>query len=159
MNTENDLLVLPSIRDSQRWYHYTVRKCRIYSQRQDEATQEACDTYAQRLTNSTVTVMPWQGYHSYTLLTASGVIVQFRSKTSPLDTSTAELAKRIHGHLAPSTTYYGFTDKSSVTVWLMELLPGTGYLFTVGSLTPAKQEAAITGMARYVHWNQHPFLP
>ena len=118
---------------------------------QDEVTQEACDAYAQKLTNSTVTVMPWQGCHSYTLLAASGVIVQFRSKDSPLDVSTAKLAKSIHGPLVPSTTYHGFVDKSSVTVWMMETLLGTGYLSTVGSLTPAKQEATITGMARYVH--------
>jgi hypothetical protein len=116
---------------------------------QDEVTQEECDAYAQKLTNSTVTVLPWQGHHSYTMLTASGIIVQFRSKASPLDISVAELAKTTHRHLAPTTTYHGFMHKSSVTVWLMELLPGTGYLFTVSSLTPAKQEATITGMARY----------
>lgn len=120
---------------------------------QDELTQEACDAYAQRLTKSTVTALPWQGYHSYTLLANSGVIVQFRSKDSPLDISTVEHAKKIHGSLAPATTYHGLMDKSSVTVWLMEALPGTGYLFTVGSLTPAKQEATMTGMARYVAGN------
>lgn len=116
---------------------------------QDEVTQEECDEYAQRLTNSTVTAMPWQGCHSYTILTDSGVIVQFRSKDSPLDISTAELAKTTHRHLAPTTTYHGFMQKSSVTVWQMEALPGTGYLFTISSLTPAKQEATITDMARY----------
>jgi hypothetical protein len=117
-------------------------------QTQDQVTQDECDAYARSLTNSSVTPVPWQGFHSYTLLSASGIIVQFRSEASPLDSLIVNIAKTIHRHLAPTTTYHGSMPNSSVTVWLMEALPGTGYLFTVSSLTLAKQDAIITDLAK-----------
>jgi hypothetical protein len=62
---------------------------------QDEVTQNEYDAYARSLTKSSVTPLPWQGFHSYTLLSASGIIVQFRSSASPLDNS-----------LPPGSNYY-----------------------------------------------------
>lgn len=115
---------------------------------QNQVTQDDCDAIARRVTSSSLTPVPWQGYHSYTLLAASRVIVQFRSKTSPLNVSTAKLAKAIHGHLAPTTNYHGFVPGSSITIWVMEVLPGVGYLFTISSLTQAKQDAVIADFAK-----------
>jgi len=115
---------------------------------QDEVTQDDCDAYAQNLVKSSVTPVPWQGFHSYTLQSDSGLIVQFRSDASPLNSSTAQLAKKIHRHLAPTTTYYGLMPNSSVTVWVMETLPGIGYLFTVSRITVDKQDATITDFAK-----------
>src|ERR1700722_15367985 len=106
---------------------------------QDEVTQDDCDAYAQILVKSSVTPVPWQGFHSYTLQSDSGLIIQFRSKASPLNSSMAKLAKKIHGRLAPTTTYYGLMPNSSVTVWVVEILSGIGYLFTVSRITVAKQ--------------------
>lgn len=115
-----------------------------------EITQEECEAYARELTNSTVTAVSWQGAHSYTLLTGSNVIVQFRSKDSPLDIKTTELAKFTHPHLAPKTTYHGLMTSSSVTVWIMEALPGRGYLYSLNKLSQDQLELTVSGMARCV---------
>ncbi|KAG8421370.1 hypothetical protein J3459_007468 [Metarhizium acridum] len=116
---------------------------------QDEVTQNECDAYARSLAKSSVTPLPWQGFHSYTLLSASGIIVQFRSEASPLDNSTVKIAKSIHPYLTPTTTYHGSMPNSSVTVWVMDALPGIGFLFTVSSITPAKQDITITDLAKF----------
>ena len=65
-----------------------------------------------------------QGCHSYTLLSESGSIVQFRSKASSLDISTTTLAREIHLHIASTTTYQGLMPNSSVSIWVMETFPG-----------------------------------
>lgn len=117
---------------------------------QNEVTQDDCLKYAQILVKGSVSPVPWQGYHSYTLLSALGVIVQFRSKASPLDISMTTLAKAIHRHVAPSTTYHGLMPSSSVSIWVMEALPGVGYLFTYSSTTVAKQDTTVIDFARLV---------
>lgn len=105
---------------------------------QDEVTQDDCVAFAQNLVKSSVKPVPWQGYHSYTLVSDSGLIIQFRSKTSPLDIEMVKLAKAIHHHVVPTTTYQGHMPNSSVNIWVMEALPGIGYLFTYSSITVAK---------------------
>ena len=115
---------------------------------QNEVTPDDCITYAQDLVKSPVKPVPWQGFHSYRLLSESGVVIQFRSKVSPLDISMATLAKAIHRHIAPATTYQGLMPNTSVSIWIMEALPGIGYLFTYGSVTVAKQDATIIDLAK-----------
>lgn len=39
------------------------------------------------------------------------------------------LAKAVHRHVAPATTYQGLMPNSSVSIWIMEALPGTGRLY------------------------------
>jgi hypothetical protein len=95
-----------------------------------------------------VTPVPWQGYHSYILQSNSGVIIQFRSKALPLDISTTKLAKQVHGHLAPATVYYGLMPNSSVSVWVMEIIVGVGYLFTASIITIAKLDIMVIDLAK-----------
>ncbi|MCJ1377791.1 hypothetical protein MMC17_000887 [Xylographa soralifera] len=116
---------------------------------QNEVTQDDCDTYAQNLVKGSVTPVPWQGFHSYTLRSNSGLIIQFRSKASPLDSSTTKLAKQVHGHLAPTTTYHGLMPNSSVSVWVMEIIAGVGYLFTASTITTAKLDITVTDFAKF----------
>jgi hypothetical protein len=115
---------------------------------QNEVTQDDCDTYAQNLVKGSVTPMPWQGFHSYTLRSNSGLIIQFRSKASPLDSSTTKLAKQVHGRLAPATTYHGLMPNSSVSVWVMEIIAGVGYMFTASTITTAKLDITVTDFAK-----------
>lgn len=116
---------------------------------QNEVTQEECDTYAQNLVKGSVTPMPWQGFHSYTLRSNSGLIIQFRSKASPLDSSTTKLAKKVYGHLAPATIYHGLMPNSSVSIWVMEIIGGVGYLFTAGTITTAKLDITVADFAKF----------
>ena len=113
-----------------------------------DITENDCVQYAQKLTKSSVDPVPWQGYHSYTLLSRSGVIVQFRSPESPFDITMTTLAKQTHGLLAPTTTYEGTMTNSTITVWVMEALPGVGYLCTYTNTTVAKQDVIVIDLAR-----------
>jgi len=115
---------------------------------QHEVTEDDCIAYAQNLVGTSVKPVPWQGFHSYTLMSESGIIVQFRSKLSPLDISMTALAKAVHRHVAPATTYQGLMPKSSVSIWMMEALPGTGYLFTFGRITVAKLDTTVIDLAK-----------
>jgi len=116
---------------------------------QHEVTQDDCDAYAQNLLKSSVTPVPWQGYHSYTLRSNStGLIIQFRSEASPLCSSTTKLAKQVHRHLAPATTYHGLMPDSSVSVWIMEIMAGVGYLVTASTITTAKLDTTVTDFAK-----------
>lgn len=105
---------------------------------QNEVTRNGRLQYAQNLVRSSVNRMPWQGYHSYTFLSESGFIVQFRSEKSPLDISMTTLAKGIQRHIAPATLYQGLMPNRSVSIWIMEALPGVGQLSTVSDTTEAK---------------------
>ena len=58
------------------------------------------------------------------------------------------LAKAVHGDVAPATLYLGLMPNSSVSVWIMQRLPGVGYLFTWGDITLAKVDAVVIGLAR-----------
>lgn len=115
---------------------------------QNEISQIECVTYAQNLVGSSVEPVPWQGFHSYTLLSESGQIIQFRSEASPLDISMTTLAKTIHPYVAPATTYHGLMPNSSVSVWIMEALPGIGYLFIFSSITAAKVDTLVSDLAK-----------
>lgn len=115
---------------------------------QNEVTQGECVAYAQDLVGTSVRPVPWQGFHSYTLVSESGLIVQFRSKSSPLDISMTALAKAVHRHIAPATTYQGLMPNSSVSIWMMETLPGIGYLFIFNSITMAKLDTTVIDLAR-----------
>ena len=115
---------------------------------QQDITEDDCVQYAQNLTKSLVHPVPWQGCHSYTVLSKSGVIVQFRSQASPLDIRMTTLAKDTHGHLAPSTSYEGTMPNSTVTIWIIETLPGVGYLSTYRNTTAAKRDIIAMDMAR-----------
>ena len=117
-------------------------------QTQKEVTQGDCIAYAQTLMGTSVKPVLWQGFHSYTLLSESGCIIQFRSKDSPLDISMTTLAKEVHRHVAPATAYQGLMPNSSVSIWIMEALPGTGYLFTYSSLTVAKMDQIVIDLAK-----------
>ncbi|KAL7919530.1 hypothetical protein ACQKWADRAFT_192465 [Trichoderma austrokoningii] len=116
---------------------------------QHEVTQDDCDAYARNLAKSSVTPVPWQGFHSYTLRSSSGLIIQFRSGASPLCSSTTKLAKQVHGHLAPATTYHGLMPDSSVSVWVMEIIAGVGYLFTESTITAAKLHVTVIDFAKF----------
>ena len=115
---------------------------------QKDITENECVRYAQQLTNSSVDPVPWQGCHSYTLLAKSGVIVQFRSQASPFDVRMTTLAKETHGSLAPTTAYRGTMPNSTVTIWVMDDLPGVGYLSTYSKTTVAKRDVIVIDMAR-----------
>ena len=99
-----------------------------------DVTKEACDEYARGLvTGSSPTQIKqaaWQGFHSYTLLLGDdgGTVLQFRSRESPLDQDTADLAKAVHGPLAPKTEFLGRMPGAEVSVCRMERLPGVGFL-------------------------------
>ncbi|KAG9229004.1 hypothetical protein BJ875DRAFT_524635 [Amylocarpus encephaloides] len=79
----------------------------------------------------------------------TGLIIRFRSKASPLDSSTTKLAKQVHGHLAPATTYHGFMRNSSVLVWVMEIIAGVGYWFTSCTITTAKLDITVADFAKF----------
>ena len=115
---------------------------------QNEISQIECVTHAQNLVGSSVEPVPWQGFHSYTLLSEPGQIIQFRSEASPLDISMTTLAKTIHPSVAPATTYHGLMPNSSVSVWVMEALPGIGYLFIFSSITAAKVDTLVSDLAK-----------
>jgi len=115
---------------------------------QDEVTKDDCDRYAQQLVKGPVTPMPWQGFHSYTLRSNSGLIIQFRSKASPLYSSTTKLAKKVHGDLAPTTIYQGCMPNTSVSVWVMEIMAGIGYLFTASTITKSKLDNTVVDFAK-----------
>ena len=115
---------------------------------QKDITENECVQYAQQLKNSSVDPVPWQGYHSYTLLAKSGAIVHFRSQASPFDVRMTTLAKETHGCLAPTTTYQGTMPNSTVTIWVMDALPGVGYLSTYCHTTAAKRDVIVVDMAR-----------
>jgi len=119
---------------------------------QNEVTQDDCDMYAQNLLKGSVIPIPWQGFHSYTVQSSSGLIIQFRSKESPFDSSTTKLAKQVHGDLAPATTYHGLMPNSSVSVWVMELIAGVGYMFTASTITIAKLDITVTDFAKWVSY-------
>ena len=115
---------------------------------QDEVTQDDCDTYAQNLVKSSVTPVPWQGFHSYILRSNSGLIIQFRSEALPLDSATTKLAKQVYGHLAPATIYHGLMPNSLVSVWVIEIIVGVGYMFTASTITPAKLDVTVVDFAK-----------
>jgi hypothetical protein len=115
---------------------------------QHEVTQDDCDAYAQNLVKSSVTPVLWQGFHSYTLRSNSGLIIQFRSEASPLSSLTTKLAKQVHRHLAPATTYHGLMPDSSVSVWVMEIIAGVGYMFTASTITAAKLDITVIDFAK-----------
>ncbi|KAL9103231.1 MAG: hypothetical protein Q9163_001718 [Psora crenata] len=115
----------------------------------NEVSQDDCVAYAQDLVGTPVRPVPWQGGHSYTLVSERGLIVQFRSESSPLDISMTALAKAVHRHIAPATTYQGLMPNSSVSIWMMEALPGLGYLFGGSSVTMDKLETTVIDFARF----------
>ena len=115
---------------------------------QDEVSQLDCIKYAQTLVGTSVKPVPWQGFHSYTLLSDLGHIIQFRSEASPLNISMTTLAKAVHRHVAPATTYQGLMPNSTVSVWIMEALPGIGYLFTFSYITLAKMDTVVSDLAK-----------
>ena len=120
----------------------------ILFEMQKDITEDDCVQYAQTLTKSLVHPVPWQGFHSYTVLSTSGVIVQFRSQASPFDVRMTTLAKETHGPLAPTTTYQSTMPNSTVTIWVMEALPGVGYLSTYFHTTAPKRDVIVIDMAR-----------
>jgi len=77
-------------------------------------------------------------YHSYTLPSSSGLMVQFRSETSRLDITTTELAKKVLGRLAPGTTYQGLMPNSGLSIWVIEKVAGVEYWFPTSTFTPSK---------------------
>lgn len=115
---------------------------------QKEVIQDDCLKYAQNLVKSPVNPVPWQGYHSYTLLSESSLIVRFRFKASPLDMPIITLAKQVHGNIAPATTYQRVMSKTSLKIWLIEALPAVGYLSTICYTTVGKQDTIVIDMAR-----------
>lgn len=118
-----------------------------------EISQHQCDSYARQLGHGNMTPAAWQGYHSYTLLLESeDKVVQFRSAESPLNPTIADLARGVHDHLAPRTKLLGNMPGSSVLVWLMDKIPGVGYLFTVdnGGVPSYKLRAVVEGLAKSV---------
>ena len=121
----------------------------ILFEMQKDITEEDCIQYAQTLTKSMIHPVPRQGCHSYIVLSKSGVIVQFHSQASPLDIRTTTLAKDTYGHLGPTTTYEGTMPNSTVTIWIMDALPGVGYLSTYRYTTAAKQDVTVIDMARW----------
>lgn len=117
-------------------------------QTQNEVTPDNCITYAQTLIGTIVKPVLWQGFHSYTLLSGSGYIIQFRSKDSPLDILVTTLAKEVYKHITPAIIYKGLMPNSSVSVWIIEALPGIRYLFTYSSLTVAKIDQIVIDLAK-----------
>ncbi|KAL9125885.1 MAG: hypothetical protein Q9217_004972 [Psora testacea] len=97
------------------------------------ATREACDEKAASLVGCSVTPAPIQGSFSYTVYGGirSDLVVQFRLQSLSLKLKTTALARKIHGNLAPSTTYHGQLGDASqetASVYSLARIPGISYL-------------------------------
>ena len=95
------------------------------------ATREACNEKAASLVGGSIRPVPIQGSCSYTVYGGirSEFIVQFRIQSLSLETTA--LARKIHGDLAPTTTYHeqlGDTSQEAVSVYSLERIPGISYL-------------------------------
>jgi hypothetical protein len=95
------------------------------------ATREACDEKAASLVGGSIRPVPIQGSCSYTVYGGiqSEFIVQFRIQSLSLETTA--LARKIHGDLAPTTTYHGQlgdTSQEAVSVYSLGRIPGISYL-------------------------------
>lgn len=112
-----------------------------------EVTKEQCDALGEQITGKPMTAAPWQGMNSYTAF-SDNVIVQFRA--DKMDTKVADLAKEVHGSMAPSTTFLCNMPNTSVSVWQMEKIPGAGYMMIASQsdFTPQKLEQAVMSFAR-----------
>lgn len=117
---------------------------------QNEVTQDDCDAFTQNLMKGSVTPVLWRGFHSYTLQSNSGLIIQFWLKASPLNSSMIKLVKQVHSHLASATTYHGLMLNSSVSVWVMKIIVGVEYMFTASTITTAKLDITVADFVKWV---------
>jgi len=97
------------------------------------ATREACDEKAASLVGGSISPAPIQGDCSYTVYggTHSEFVVQFRLQSLSLSLKTAALARKIHGKLAPITTYHGQlgdTSQETASVYSLDRIPGISYI-------------------------------
>lgn len=96
-------------------------------------TREVCDVKAASLVGGCIIPVPVQGSCSYTVYGGlqSEFVVQFRLESLPLNLRIAALARKIHGNLAPATTYHeqlGDINQEPVFVYSMDRIRGLSYL-------------------------------
>jgi len=97
------------------------------------ATREACDEKAASLVGGNISPAPIQGDCSYTVYggTHFESVVQFRLQSLPLSLKITALARKIHGNLAPTTTYHGQlgdTSRETTSVYSLDKIPGISYI-------------------------------
>lgn len=98
------------------------------------ATREACDNRAASLVGGSILAAAIQGDCSYTVYGGddSQFVVQFRLQSQSLRLQTVALARKIHGNLAPTTTYHGqlgeSTSQETVSVYSLYRIPGISYI-------------------------------
>ena len=98
------------------------------------ATREACNKRAASLVGGSISPATIQGDCSYTVYRGdeSQFVVQFRLQSQSLRLQTVALAKKIHGNLAPTTTYHGQlgenTSQEIVSVYCLDRIPGISYI-------------------------------
>ena len=76
---------------------------------------------------------PIQGDCSYTVYGGahSEFVVQFRLQSLSLGLKTAAFTRKIHGNLAPTTTYHGQlgdTSQETASVYSLDRIPGISYI-------------------------------
>ena len=98
------------------------------------ATREACDARAASLVGGPISPAAIPGDCSYTVYGGddSQFVVQFRLQSQSLKLQMVALASKIHGNLAPTTTYHGQlgenTSQETVSVYSLDRIPGISYI-------------------------------
>lgn len=98
------------------------------------AAREACDEKAASLVGGPISPAAIQGEWSYTVYGGheSQFVVQFRLNSQSLGLQMVALARKIHGNLAPTTTYHGqlgeTTSQETVSVYSLDGIPGISYI-------------------------------
>ena len=96
--------------------------------------REACDERAASLVGDPISPVAIQGDCSYTVYGGddSQFVVQFRLQSQSLKLQMVTLARKIHGSLAPSTTYHGQlgenTNQEALSVYSLDRIPGISYI-------------------------------
>ncbi|KAG9229005.1 hypothetical protein BJ875DRAFT_411631 [Amylocarpus encephaloides] len=96
-------------------------------------TRELCDSKAIDLAGGKIAPVEVQGNCSYSVYAGPKLefVVQFRLKSLVLKTEIADLARKIYGSLAPSSSFHGemgHSDKEPVLVYLMDRVQGISHL-------------------------------
>ena len=97
------------------------------------ATREACDEKAASLVGGCISPALIQGDCSYTVYGRihSKFVVQFRLQSQSLRLEITALVRKIHGNLAPTTTYHGQlgdTSQETASVYSLDRIPGISYI-------------------------------
>ena len=113
---------------------YSLKKQIAVFFEKTSTTREACDERAASLVGGPILPATVQGDCSYTVYGGddSQFVVQFRLQSQSLRLQTVALARKIHGNLAPTTTYHGQlgenTNQETVSMYSLDRIPGISYI-------------------------------